>query len=87
MAKASKVYIAHARSDAEIAQRLSRGLVDHAFDLFQDVDSIEPGENWAKEIGDALENADAMVVLLSPPPASGGGGRKWAACVSRGPAS
>lgn len=65
MAKASKVYITHARSDAEIAQRLSRGLVDHGFDVYDDV-SIGAGENWAKEVGDALENADAMVVLLSP---------------------
>ena len=60
-----KVFISHAYEDREIAKRLARQLEDAGLEAWDD-SSIMPGDNWAKEISQALTESQAMVVLVSP---------------------
>ncbi len=63
-----KVFISHARSNALQARDVAQGLADQGFDVWFDEWEIQPGENWAKKLGRALETSDAMVAVL---PSSG----------------
>ncbi len=61
-----KVFISYASADREWAEKLYRELVGAAFEVWLDAMSLFPGDNWYLEAGEALRDADAMVVLLSP---------------------
>ena len=61
-----KVYISHVHADEKIARELARLLKADGFDVTYPSENLFPGDNWALEIGKALEKSDAMVVLLSP---------------------
>ena len=61
-----KVFLSHSTSDKALAREIATGLVDQGFDIWFDEWVLQPGGNWAKEVGKALESADAMVVLFSP---------------------
>ena len=37
-----------------------------SFRIFQDVEDINPGENWEKKLASAIENADLFVPILTP---------------------
>lgn len=60
------VFLSYADQDAPAAEELARLLKSRGFAVFVDTQELQPGENWARAVGDALSNADAMVVLLSP---------------------
>lgn len=60
------VFITHAAKDAVLARRLKDRLQEAGLTSWLEEDEIGPGDNWAKQIGEALESADAMIVLLSP---------------------
>jgi hypothetical protein len=60
-----QVYISHAALDREIAGRLSAELARAGFKVWNADDVILPGDNWALEMGKALESSDVMVVLFS----------------------
>jgi hypothetical protein len=60
-----QVFISHDFKDSKLAQRVADVLKDNGFDVW-DESQILPGDNWAKTIGNELENSDAMVVLLTP---------------------
>lgn len=53
-------------SDKPLARTIAQGLAALGFDIWFDEWDLQPGENWAKAVGIALESADAMVVLVSP---------------------
>jgi hypothetical protein len=36
------------------------------FPVWGDLDSITPGENWASQVGKALESCDVMLCIISP---------------------
>ena len=61
-----KVFLSHSKSDKATARKIAQGLVELGFDIWFDEWVLQPGGNWAKEVGKALESADAMVVLVSP---------------------
>ncbi len=61
-----KVFISHSSSDKELARDVAQGLADEGFDVWFDEWALQPGENFAKKMGKALESSDAMVVVLSP---------------------
>ncbi|MBC8117299.1 MAG: toll/interleukin-1 receptor domain-containing protein [Candidatus Saccharimonas sp.] len=61
-----KVFLSHSKSDKTLAREIAQGLVDQGFDVWFDEWFLQPGGNWAKAVGKALESADAMVVLVSP---------------------
>jgi hypothetical protein len=59
------VYISHASADEKIAQRVAGALRGAGFRVW-DESEILPGDNWGEKLGEALREADAMVVLLTP---------------------
>ena len=60
------MFISHAADDSAVAAALTRDLRKAGFEVWPDADSLAPGDNWALALGQALERAEAMVVLLSP---------------------
>lgn len=61
-----KIFLSHAPEDKELARDLATRLSEHGFDVWFDEWQLMPGDNFAKRIGEALEESDAMVVLVSP---------------------
>ncbi len=61
-----KIFLSHSMSDRPLARNIAQGLVDLGFVVWFDEWDLQPGENWAKAVGKALESADAMVVLVTP---------------------
>ena len=61
-----KIFLSHSKSEKSLAREIAQGLVDQGFDVWFDEWFLQPGGNWAKEVGKALESADAMVVIVSP---------------------
>jgi hypothetical protein len=59
------VFISYAEADREIAKALSRVLTQHGLDAWRLDADIFPGDNWAEKYGQALRDADAMVVIIS----------------------
>lgn len=61
-----KVFLSHARKDVALARQLAERLARRGFTVWMPEDEIEPGDNWAKKIGKALEDSEFMVILLTP---------------------
>ena len=61
-----KVFLSHAESDCEVARKLAAGLREAGHRVWSAEDKLFPGDNWALQIGKALEESEAMVVLISP---------------------
>ena len=61
-----KVFVSHTTEDADLARRVGKALEDAGFDVWDAARDVLPGDNWALEAGQALRDADAMVVLLTP---------------------
>jgi hypothetical protein len=59
------VFISHAEKDRSFARSLAKALVRAGVQVWEP-GGVEPGKNWAIEMGKALERADAVIVLLSP---------------------
>ena len=60
-----KVFISYANSDRKLADSLADKLSQYGLDSWQAEKNIKPGDNWAEKYGQALEEADALVVILS----------------------
>lgn len=61
-----KIFLSYDDRDEEIANDLASRLSDAGYDVWCSAQRILPGDNWALEVGKALKESDAMVVLLSP---------------------
>ena len=59
------IYISYAHADHRLAQGLAEELRRAHFEPWLDQETLEPGENWAKALGKALESSDAIVFLVS----------------------
>ncbi|MBM3852179.1 MAG: toll/interleukin-1 receptor domain-containing protein, partial [Verrucomicrobia bacterium] len=55
-----------ARADAAFATRLSNGLLKHNIEVWLDIYRIEPAKSWARQIGEALDGCQCMIVVLTP---------------------
>lgn len=60
------VFISHAERDAPLAGRVAEALESDGLKVWNPEHSVLPGDNWAAEVGRALEESQAMVVLLTP---------------------
>lgn len=60
-----KVFISYAQADREVADSLADKLSQYGLDAWQAEKEVMPGDNWAEKYGQALEEADALVVILS----------------------
>ena len=61
-----KIFISHATKDASVARQLAERLVAAGHIVWIPENEIFPGDNWAKKLGQALEDADAIIVLVTP---------------------
>ena len=63
---APEVFLSYSSRDRDLAERLARDLSKQGIPVFLEQDSLEPGHRWEEQIRNALERAEAMVVLLTP---------------------
>ena len=61
-----QVFISHASKDKVVARHLAHRLTEAGLKVWIPEDEILPGDNWAKKVGEALEESDLMVVLITP---------------------
>jgi hypothetical protein len=64
-----KIFISYRRTDSEgYAGRLYDRLSEHFGNnnIFMDVDTIEPGVDFVKEIEDAVNSCDVLLALIGP---------------------
>ena len=61
-----QVFISHSDTDSPLAARVSKALRKAGLPVWDPQVHILPGDNWPAEVGRALEESDAMVVLLTP---------------------
>jgi hypothetical protein len=64
--KTMQVFLSYAAADRDVAGELAKGLQKLGYDVWYSDGRLYPGDNWPLEIGKALKESDAMVVLLSP---------------------
>ncbi len=60
-----KIFISHAAQDKELATQLADQLSKAGFAVWNPTQEIGPGDNWAKEIGRALDESDVLVALIT----------------------
>lgn len=60
-----KVFISYSDRDHAVAARIAEALKAAGFDVWDDRD-VFPGDNWAANVGQALQESSAMVALISP---------------------
>jgi hypothetical protein len=61
-----RVFLSYSSKDRELARKVRSVLVQEGLDVWDHGLEIMPGDNWAEEIGQALKESEAMVVLLTP---------------------
>ena len=61
-----QVFVSHSHSDSPLAARVSRALRKAGLQVWDPEVHLFLGDNWPAEVGRALEESDAMVVLLTP---------------------
>lgn len=61
-----KVFLSHSDNDKVAARKVADSMRKAGLDVWDESSEILPGDNWAEKVGQALSEAEAMVVLLSP---------------------
>jgi hypothetical protein len=64
--KRGKVFLSYARSDQKLAHRLAHDITKAGFEVWYDREQLLPGDDWGRAVSNALQSADAMVVVMSP---------------------
>jgi hypothetical protein len=59
-------FISYSPNDGALASRIANVLRQEGLGVWLAQEQILPGDNWAVSVGNALERADAMVLLLTP---------------------
>ena len=62
----ASIFISYSRRDSEFAQRLHAAFVDAGRTAWLDNEDIRPIAKWSREIGNAIDESDAVVFILSP---------------------
>jgi hypothetical protein len=60
-----KIFISHSFADQDLANQVAEALKASGFQVWEGSEVL-PGDNWGEKLGQALEDAQAMVVLLTP---------------------
>ena len=61
----TRVFLSYSRHDQEMAGWLRTDLDVAGFEVFRDIDSTLPGEEWWRRLTDLIALADAVVFLMS----------------------
>jgi hypothetical protein len=61
-----KFFISHAKEDGDFAENLQGRLKEIGFHGWIDINVLEAGEDWRKEIDQAILNSKALILVLSP---------------------
>jgi CRP-like cAMP-binding protein len=61
-----KVFISYARVDGAFATRLANSLLKHQIDVWFDTYRLDPGVSWARQIGEALDQCQILLLIASP---------------------
>lgn len=62
----AKVFMSYAREDQSFVSRLANNLLKFEIDVWLDLYRIDPGRSWARQIGEALDQCQIMLLVLSP---------------------
>ena len=66
MAEATRVFVSYRRADSgQVAGRLADRLVEH-FQVFIDIDTLEPGMEFTETIRRAVTESDVFVAVIGP---------------------
>ena len=60
------IYLSHAWKDNTLAMHLARSLRAQGFVVWDSEEMIAMGDNWAKKMAKALDQAEFMVFLFTP---------------------
>jgi len=61
-----KVFISHSYTGEPLVREVATALQNAGLEVWDGEREIFPGDNWAEKIGQALREAEAMVVLDTP---------------------
>ncbi len=61
-----RVFVSYTRTDKEFVARLANDLLKQHVDVWLDMYRIEPGRSWARQVGEALDTCQSMLVVLTP---------------------
>jgi len=61
-----RVFLSYSPADERFAKQLALELTQRGCDVWDPRAELFAGDNWAEQIGQALKQSRAMVVLLSP---------------------
>jgi len=61
-----KFFISHAKEDGDFAENLKGRLKEVGLDGWIDIDVLEAGVDWRKEIDEAILASQALILILSP---------------------
>ena len=61
-----KVFLSHSHTGEPIVREVATALQNAGLEVWDGEREIFPGDNWAEKIGQALRDAEAMVVLYTP---------------------
>jgi CRP-like cAMP-binding protein len=62
----AKVFVSYARADQAFTTRLANNLLKNQIDVWLDLYRIDPGKSWARQIGEALDSCQILLLVLSP---------------------
>ncbi len=60
------VFVSYSRANTDFARDLYAKLRDLGFTLWRDRSDMEGGEDWWRQIQEAIENVETMILVLSP---------------------
>lgn len=72
----SHIFISYSRKDQETTNQIVARLKERGFPVWIDYEGIKGGKLWRVEIVEAIDNADAFVLMLSPNSAASDNVRK-----------
>ncbi len=63
----STVFISYSRQDSYFANLVAQGIIEQTqYDVWLDVHSISPAEDWMDRIDDGIDNSFALILIFSP---------------------
>lgn len=62
----TKIFVSYSRKNNDFVERLHTDLIAEGFDMWLDQKKIQPGQDWAEAIQQALQECELLLAILSP---------------------